>query len=127
MAEPSAAVDTDSWRHVFLAWRGRVSRRTFWIYGVGGLLLVALYLQAVLGIAGMAHGRAESMVNLILLYPALAVSAKRWQDRGRSPWWVLVVLIPVIGWIWALVDNGLVRGTRGPNRFGPEPDHPRSA
>ena len=77
-----ATVDTDSWRHVFLSWRGRVSRRTFWLCGVGGLLLVALYLQAVLGIAGVGRGRAESLVNLILLYPALAVSAKRWQDRG---------------------------------------------
>ena len=122
MPASPATVDTDSWRHVFLSWRGRVSRRTFWLCGVGGLLLVALYLQAVLGIAGVGRGRAEAMVNLILLYPVLAVSAKRWQDRGRSPWWVLVVLIPVIGWIWALIDNGLVRGTRGPNRFGPEPN-----
>lgn len=121
MAAPTSAVDTDSWRYVFLSWRGRVSRRTFWTCGVGGLLLLALYLQAVLGIAGVARGRAESAINLILLYPALAISAKRWQDRGRSPWWVLVVLIPVVGWVWALVDNGLVRGTTGPNRFGAQP------
>ena len=33
----------------------------------------------------------------------------------------LLNLLPVIGWLWALVDNGFVRGTRGPNRYGADP------
>ena len=49
------------------------------------------------------------------------VSVKRWHDRDRSGWWVLLNLLPVIGWLWALVDNGFVRGTRGPNRYGADP------
>jgi uncharacterized membrane protein YhaH (DUF805 family) len=27
----------------------------------------------------------------------------------------------VIGWLWALVDNGFLRGTDGPNRYGDDP------
>jgi uncharacterized membrane protein YhaH (DUF805 family) len=34
---------------------------------------------------------------------------------------VLVVLVPFVGWLVALVVNGFLPGTRGPNRFGPEP------
>jgi uncharacterized membrane protein YhaH (DUF805 family) len=34
---------------------------------------------------------------------------------------VLLNLLPVIGWLWALLDNGFVRGTVGPNRYGPDP------
>jgi hypothetical protein len=36
----------------------------------------------------------------------------------KSGWWVLIGLIPVIGWIWAIVEPGLAKGTDGQNRFG---------
>jgi uncharacterized membrane protein YhaH (DUF805 family) len=64
---------------------------------------------------------AEHIVNLLLLWPAVATAAKRWHDRDKSAAWVLIVLIPVVGWIWALIENGLLRGTAGPNRFGEDP------
>lgn len=113
--------DTESWTWIFLSLKGRLSRRSFWRYGVGGLLLASIYLTLLAGILGLSRHRADLLANLVLLVPAVAVSAKRWQDRNRSPWWVLVALLPVIGWLWALVDNGLVRGTPGPNRYGPPP------
>jgi uncharacterized membrane protein YhaH (DUF805 family) len=119
--------DPDSWRYIYGAWRGRVPRRTFWVHGVVILTGLGAIGHALLAIAGVDTRRAEWIVNAALLYPALAVSAKRWQDRGRSPAWVLVLLLPVIGWLWALVDNGFVRGTPGANRWGPAPTHRRLA
>jgi uncharacterized membrane protein YhaH (DUF805 family) len=113
--------DPSSPRYVFLALHGRVSRRTFWLYGVLALLGLGLLGHALLGIAGVQRGTSELVVNLLLVWPAIAVSAKRWQDRDRALWWVLVSLVPIVGWLWALVDNGFVRGTAGPNRFGPAP------
>jgi uncharacterized membrane protein YhaH (DUF805 family) len=118
---PLSPADPASPWFLFFSPRGRVSRRTFWVYGVGALIGLALLGQALLGIAGMSRGRAESIVTMLLLWPTIAVSAKRWQDRDRSPWWVLVALIPIVGWLWALIDNGFVRGTPGPNRYGPPP------
>jgi len=113
--------DTDSWVWIFFSLKGRLSRRSFWLYGVCGLLLGSIYLTLLAGILGLSRQRAEVVANVLLLVPAVAVSAKRWQDRDRSPWWVLVVLVPVIGWLWALVDNGFVRGTSDTNRYGPPP------
>lgn len=107
--------------HLFFGFAGRISRREFWLYGVLALLGLAAFGHALLGITGIPPRRADAVVNLLLLWPALAVSVKRWHDRDRSGWWVLVNLIPVIGTLWALVDNGFVRGTRGPNRFGDDP------
>jgi len=128
MRTPSAALrpepDPESWRFIYGTWRGRVSRRRFWVHGVLVLFGLGALAHALLGIAGIDAGHAEWIVNLVLLYPALAVSSKRWQDRDRSPAWVLVVLLPVIGWLWALLDNGFVRGTAGPNRYGPPPPSP---
>ena len=108
------------WRLLFDP-RGRISRATFWRWGVGVLFGLGLLGHALLGIARVQADVAERLVSVLLMWPAIAVSAKRWHDRDRSGWWVLVALLPVIGWIWALVDNGFVRGTAGPNRFGTEP------
>ena len=113
--------DPTSPLRIFLSIRGRVSRRTFWLYGVLALLGLGLLGHALLGIAGVEQGSIEVIVNLLLVWPAIAVSAKRWQDRDRAPWWVLVSLIPVVGWLWALIDNGFVKGTPGTNRFGEPP------
>ena len=113
--------EPDAWRFIFGHWHGRVSRRTFWLYGVCALLGLSLLGYALLTIAGVRAARAETIVNLLLLYPALAVSAKRWQDRDRSPWWVLIGLVPLVGWLWLLLDNGFVRGSASHNRFGAPP------
>lgn len=108
-------------RRLFFSLQGRVSRREFWLWGVLALFGLALLLHALLGIAGVAPKAAAGLVQLALAWPALAVSVKRWHDRDKSGWWVLINLVPVIGWLWALVANGLMRGTPGPNRFGADP------
>jgi uncharacterized membrane protein YhaH (DUF805 family) len=109
---------------IFLGLQGRLSRRQFWLYGVAALLGLSVLGHALLGIAQVREQTADLLVNLLLVWPALAVSVKRWHDRDKSGWWVLVALLPVIGWLWMLVDNGFRRGTPGPNRFGPVPHEP---
>jgi uncharacterized membrane protein YhaH (DUF805 family) len=101
--------------------RGRLSRRGFWLWGVAALTGLAILLHALLGIARVRPATAEQMVNALLLWPALAVSIKRWHDRDRSGWWVLVLLVPILGWLWALVANGFLPGTPGANRYGRPP------
>jgi len=118
--EPLVVEQMPPWQ-VFFSPQGRISRRNFWLYGVLALLGLAVVGIALLNIAGVHADRAESIVNLVLAWPAIAISAKRWHDRNRSAWWVLVNLIPVIGTLWAMVDNGLLRGTPGANRFGEDP------
>lgn len=112
------------WR-MLLDPRGRIGRAAFWRWGVGLPLGLGLLLHALLGIARVPREDADFAVNLLLLWPIVAVMAKRWHDRDRSGWWVLVLLLPVVGWLWALVVNGSLRGTVGPNRHGADPlEHP---
>ncbi len=117
---PVAPEGAEIWR-LLLDPRGRIARSTWWLWGVLMPLGVGLLLHALLGIARIRAELAEHLVNLLLLWPTLAVSIKRWHDRNHSGWWVLVVLVPVVGWLAALVVNGFLRGTPGPNRFGREP------
>ena len=106
---------------LFFGLRGRVSRRQYWLYGVLALIGLAVLGQALLGIARVSSRNADLIVNLLLVWPALAVSVKRWHDRDKSGWWSLIVLVPVIGGIWLLVELGILEGTRGANRFGQDP------
>jgi uncharacterized membrane protein YhaH (DUF805 family) len=109
--------------HIFFALEGRIGRKTWWLYGVLAIIGLGLVGTALLRIAGVSAGAAEATMNVVLLWPAIAVSVKRWHDRDKRGWWVLVNVIPFVGWIWVLVECGMLRGTKGPNRFGePEVD-----
>jgi uncharacterized membrane protein YhaH (DUF805 family) len=48
------------------------------------------------------------------------VAIRRLHDRDMSGWWLLLMLVPVIGSL-ALLVLYVLPGTPGPNRFGPDP------
>lgn len=107
-----------SLQQLLLRLDGRIGRRAWWMWGVALPLGLSLYVTVVLRVAGLPENSTELSVNLLLLWPTLAVSVKRWHDRGKSGWWALVALIPLVGWLWMLIENGVLRGDAGPNRFG---------
>ncbi|MDH4289059.1 MAG: DUF805 domain-containing protein [Aquincola sp.] len=110
--------ESSSVRQLLFSFDGRIGRRTWWLWGVAALLGLGLYATVLLRVAGLSAATTETTVNVLLLWPALALSVKRWHDRDKSGWWVLVALIPFIGWLWMLIENGVRRGTVGPNRYG---------
>ena len=113
------------WKYLLTSFDGRINRAKFWaavgIFIAAGI--VAMLLDNVLGtnFNGMPYGIVYAVVVLVSIYFALAVYAKRWHDRDKSGWWSLIVFVPIIGGIWFLVECGILEGTRGPNRFGPDP------
>lgn len=105
---------------LYFSFNGRIGRQTFWIHGVlllAGIYLVALLLDALFG----AEGGLLGLITLLLIWPQLAIQAKRWHDRDKSAWWLLISLIPFVGAIWALIELGFLEGTHGPNQYGPDP------
>lgn len=66
-------------------------------------------------------GTIGSLLSLALLLPNLALGFRRLHDRNKSAWWLLLILIPIIGWIILFVWLYCLRGTVGDNRFGPDP------
>lgn len=108
-------------RALLFGLEGRIGRRTWWIWSVAMPIGMSLYLTVLLRVAGVAPRVTDMLVNLALLWPMLAISVKRWHDRGKSGWWVLVWMIPFVGWVWALIENGFLRGSAATNRFGEPP------
>jgi len=58
--------------------------------------------------------------NFATLLPGLAVGVRRLHDTNRSAWWLLLLLVPLIGWI-VLTILLCLEGSPGYNRFGPSP------
>jgi uncharacterized membrane protein YhaH (DUF805 family) len=57
---------------------------------------------------------------LFVFIPNLAVTIRRLHDQDKSGWFILLGLIPIVGPFIVLVFY-FIEGTRGPNRFGPDP------
>lgn len=57
---------------------------------------------------------------LAILIPGLAVIVRRLHDIGKSGWWFLINLVPIIGFIWFLALM-VTEGDLRDNKYGPNP------
>ncbi|MEX2519096.1 MAG: DUF805 domain-containing protein [Paracoccaceae bacterium] len=101
---------------------GRARRSEFWWWVLFTFLVtaVASVLDAILGFAGPSGGPVGGLLALALLLPNICVGVRRLHDTDRSAWWLLIILVPLIGFL-ILIYFFTQRGTVGDNRFGPDP------
>jgi uncharacterized membrane protein YhaH (DUF805 family) len=71
-------------------------------------------------IGGLGYGFIYLLYNLAVVILGLAVGVRRLHDVGKSGWFILIVLIPVIGAIWLLVLL-CMEGNLGQNKYGTNP------
>jgi uncharacterized membrane protein YhaH (DUF805 family) len=57
------------------------------------------------------------VVFAITFWLNLSASIKRYHDRGKSGWWFLIMMVPLIGPIWQLAELGFLSGDNGYNQF----------
>ena len=101
----------------YAVFSGRAGRPEFWWFELCNVIayaVLAIIGRVVLGSSGIALGY---LYGLAVLLPSLGVSIRRLHDTNRSGWWVLIGLIPVVGWIVLIVFYAS-SGTAGPNQFG---------
>jgi uncharacterized membrane protein YhaH (DUF805 family) len=111
---------------------GRSRRKEYWMFTL--LFVLAIVGMAIVtGILGAFSSPEPTalfvvpigLLILALFVPTLAVQVRRFHDQDKSGWYVLLGLIPYVGGIIVLVFM-CIEGTRGPNRFGPDPKELRS-
>ncbi len=103
-------------------------------FGLPGLLVANFLLFFILGLLGLmsvdpvtgmpvgvGYWIGILVLTAVMIWPTICIYGKRFHDRDKSAWWVLISLVPIVGFIWILVECGLLQGTEGPNRFGPDP------
>src|SRR5262245_12554118 len=107
----------------YLSARGLLTRMQWWLgHPIFVITLVLAFINIVMG----AHQQKVGVGILsgliaVSLIPAIFVDIKRWHDRDKSGWWMLIVLLPIVGAIWFLIELGFLAGTPGANRFGRPP------
>lgn len=106
---------------ILFSFKGRIGRKTYWMFFLA-FMVVLFLLVGVFSMMGL-NENIMAVVMLVFYIPAiwmsLAVQVKRWHDRDKSGWWVLISFIPIIGPLWAFVENGCLAGDDGVNSFGP--------
>lgn len=113
---------------------GRSRRKEYWMFV---LLQILLLVPLVLLVTLFAAPPADSadpfgsvavlavlgVYFLVFFIPGLAVQVRRFHDQDKSGWFILLGFIPYVGSLVLLVFMCL-EGTRGLNRFGPDPKDP---
>jgi uncharacterized membrane protein YhaH (DUF805 family) len=108
----------------YAVFSGRSRRKEYW-YFVLFVVIISIVLGMIDGLLGTYHrstgaGLLSSIFSLAVLIPSIAVSVRRLHDIDRTGWWVLISLVPLVGWIVLLVFH-VQDSTPGPNRYGPNP------
>ncbi|MBL8557562.1 MAG: DUF805 domain-containing protein [Hyphomonadaceae bacterium] len=76
---------------------GRVSRKGYWLGWIlpsAALGVIATVIDTATGNAGT--GVVSTIATLVTVWPNIAVTVKRYHDRGMSGWWVLWSVLIVI-------------------------------
>jgi uncharacterized membrane protein YhaH (DUF805 family) len=108
----------------YAGFSGRARRMEYWMFALVNLI-IAIVLALVDRMTGTANpitgmGVLGGLYALAVLIPSIAVAVRRLHDTDRSGWWLLIGLVPVIGWIVLLVFY-FTDGTPGDNKYGPSP------
>jgi len=108
----------------YAVFNGRARRKEFWYFHLFNIIIgiVIMVIDHVIGsssaMAGM--GLFGGIYYLAVSIPSIAVAVRRLHDTDRSAWWLLFLLIPIVGPIF-LFTIMVHDSTPGDNRYGPNP------
>lgn len=102
----------------YATFTGRAGRPEFWWFVLFNFLVNLV--TSIIDGAVFGSPVLNTVTGLALILPSIAVGVRRLHDIDRSGWWLLLGLIPVIGWI-VLIYFNVQPGQQGDNRFGPQP------
>ena len=103
---------------------GRARRKEYWYFVLFNALIgiVLAIVDGVTGtlVPGAGIGLLGGLYSLAVFIPGFAVTVRRLHDTGKSGWWLLIFLVPLVGVIVFLVF--MVKDSQpGENRYGPNP------
>jgi len=135
-----------------LSFNGRLRRSHYWVTSFALGIVKAVLTVILAAVSGQIEtkdgGFASGVVELLFLWPTLALLVKRGHDRNRpalfslgilaagtvaaiivavtqyrsAPAFSTVCLLIMVGSFgYLVVDYGFIDGTQGPNRYGPSP------
>lgn len=101
---------------------GRARRKEFWYFSLFSSIigLLTIIIDDLIGTTSHGFGLLSIVYDLAIFLPAIGVYVRRLHDTNRSGWWVLISLIPIVGFIVLLIF--LVQDSQpGENEYGKNP------
>lgn len=95
----------------------RAGRQEFWMFALCNFIVAAVvgFVARMIGIEILA-----GLYSLAVLLPCIALWVRRLHDTNRPGWWLLLVLIPVLGWLILLI-LAVMASDSGDNKYGANP------
>jgi uncharacterized membrane protein YhaH (DUF805 family) len=107
----------------YTVFTGRARRTEYWMFTLASVI-IAIVLAVLDNLLGLSlipgTGVLGMLYSLAVLLPSIGVSVRRLHDTGRSGWWLLIGLIPLVGAIVLIVFLA-TPGAVGANSYGPDP------
>lgn len=103
----------------YAVFSGRANRAQYWYFVLFNLIisiLLSLLDSAILN-SNNSIGMISSFYSLALIVPSFAIATRRLHDIGKSGWWQLIVLLPLVGWIILIVLLAR-KGVDSENKYG---------
>ena len=103
--------------------KGRSRRSEYWyfvLFNILAVMAIAMISGILSSIIGDAAFGLTAIYYIGIIIPSLAVAVRRLHDTGRSGWWYLIGLIPIIGGI-VLIVFFCEDSKPGSNQWGPNP------
>jgi uncharacterized membrane protein YhaH (DUF805 family) len=106
----------------YVEFSGRARRQEYWMFFLISFIISTVLsgIDRAIGTNSSSGGLLQGIYGLAVLLPTIAVNIRRLHDTNRSGWWVLLWLIPILGWIPVIVFLAQ-DGTPGDNKYGPDP------
>ena len=120
----------DTIKNKYAKFDGRATRSEYWyfilFYFIVSFIVILLDIFVVNPMLGATPEQAQQggllqiILALALLIPSIAVGVRRLHDIGKSGWWILVGLVPIIGAL-VLIYFYVLDSQVGENQYGPNP------
>jgi uncharacterized membrane protein YhaH (DUF805 family) len=112
----------DAWKN-YVNFQGRARRKAYWMFVLFNIiaLVILSLIEGALGLSGQnGYGILTGLYSLAIILPLIALAVRRLHDTGRSGWWILIGLVPLIGPI-VLIVFYVTDSQPGTNQYGPNP------
>lgn len=132
----------------YFSFQGRTNRQRYWLTTLA--MYVAVLLALLPGLIPVVGWVFSLVAVAAFIVASVALAVRRLHDRGKSGWWLVAMYVPLLllsvlraileasnpdvgaGFsvltlpfsLWIFVELGCLKGTTGPNRFGPDPLQP---
>jgi uncharacterized membrane protein YhaH (DUF805 family) len=91
---------------LYTVFSGRAKRAEFWWFFLFSAIvgLIGSFTDSTLGTKrifedGNSIGLFQSLIQIVIFLPGLAVGSRRLHDTNKTGWWQLLWIIPIFGWI----------------------------